>query len=161
VLTKKIVGIADMGISQDQNGSLITYSLGSCIGVAIYDPAAMVGGLLHYMLPDSQLDPQKAQKKPFMFADTGIPLLFKEAYRYGASKGRIIVKVAGGSQILDDSGFFNIGKRNYMALRKILWKNNVLIKAEDVGGQVSRTVRLDMSTGKVWVKYSGEEEKEL
>jgi chemotaxis protein CheD len=96
-----------------------------------------------------------------MFADTGIPLLFKEAYRYGATKSRMIVKVAGGSQILDDSGFFNIGKRNYMALRKILWKNNILIKAEDIGGQVSRTVRLDLASGKVWVKYSGEVEKEL
>jgi chemotaxis protein CheD len=158
---KKIVGIADMGVSQNNEDGLITYSLGSCIGVAIYDPVARVGGLLHYMLPDSQLDPQKAQKNPFMFADTGIPMLFKETYRFGASKNRIIVKVAGGSQILDDSGFFNIGKRNYMALRKILWKNNVLIKSEDIGGQVSRTVRLDLSSGKVWIKYSGEGEKEL
>jgi len=96
-----------------------------------------------------------------MFADTGIPILFKEAYRYGAVKSRIVVKVAGGSQILDDTGFFNIGKRNYMALRKILWKNNILIKAEDIGGQVSRTVRLEISTGKVWLKYSGEVEREL
>ncbi len=158
---KIIVGIADMGVSRDQQSGLITYSLGSCIGVAIYDPVAGVGGLLHYMLPESQIDLQKAQKNPFMFADTGIPMLFKEAYRVGASKSRIIVKVAGGSQILDDSGFFNIGKRNYMALRKILWKNNVLIKAEDVGGQVSRTVRMDLATGKVFLRYSGEGEKEL
>jgi chemotaxis protein CheD len=158
---KKIVGIADMGITQSQDEGLITYSLGSCIGVVIFDPVARVGGLLHYMLPESQIDPQKAQKNPFMFADTGIPLLFKEAYRYGAVKNRIIVKVAGGAQILDDSGFFNIGKRNYMAMRKILWRNNVLIKAEDVGGQVSRTVRLDLETGKVWLKYSGEGEREL
>jgi chemotaxis protein CheD len=158
---RKIVGIADMKVCQDHEAGLITYSLGSCIGVAIYDPVAKVGGLLHYMLPESQIDPLKAQKNPYMFADTGIPLLFKEAYRVGATKNRLIVKVAGGSQILDDSGFFNIGKRNYMALRKILWKNNILIKAEDVGGQVSRTVRLDLISGKVWVKYSGEVEKEL
>lgn len=158
---KKIVGIADMGITQGQEESLITYSLGSCIGIVIYDPVARVGGLLHYMLPESQIDPQKAQKNPFMFADTGIPILFKEAYRYGAAKNRIIVKAAGGAQILDDSGFFNIGKRNYMALRKILWRNNVLIKAEDVGGQVSRTVRLDPETGKVWLRYAGEGEREL
>jgi chemotaxis protein CheD len=158
---KKIVGIAAMEVCQDPQTGLITYSLGSCIGVTLYDPVAKVGGLLHYMLPESQIDPQKAQKNPFMFADTGIPLLFKEAYRYGAAKSRIVLKVAGGSQLLDDTGFFNIGKRNYMALRKILWKNNVLIKAEDIGGQVSRSVRLDVATGKVWLKYSGEEEKEL
>ena len=112
---KKIVGIAAMEVCQDLQTGLITYSLGSCIGVTIYDPVAKVGGLLHYMLPESQIDPQKAQKNPFMFADTGIPLLFKEAYRCGAAKSRIVVKVAGGSQILDDTGFFNIGKRNYMA----------------------------------------------
>jgi len=158
---KKIVGIADMGIVQGQDTDLITYSLGSCIGLVIHDPVAQVGGLLHFMLPESQIDPQKAQKNPFMFADTGIPLLFKEAYRYGAAKNRIVVKVAGGAQILDDSGFFNIGKRNYMALRKILWRNNVLIKAEDVGGQVSRTIRLNLESGKVWLKYSGEGEREL
>jgi chemotaxis protein CheD len=157
----KIVGIADMGMSQGQQGSLITYSLGSCIGVALYDPVARVGGLLHYMLPDSQIDPQKALKKPFMFADTGILRLFEEAYRLGAEKSRTIVKVAGGSEILGGTGFFNIGKRNYMALEKILSKTNVPIKAEDVGGQVSRTLRLEMGTGKVWIKYSGEEEKEL
>jgi chemotaxis protein CheD len=158
---KKIVGIAAMEVCKDLHTGLITYSLGSCIGVTIYDPVAKVGGLLHYMLPESQIDPYKAQKNPFMFADTGIPLLFREAYRYGALKSRIIVKVAGGSQILDDTGFFNIGKRNYMALRKILWKNNILIEAEDIGGQVSRTIRLDVATGKVWVKYSGEVEREL
>jgi chemotaxis protein CheD len=157
----KIVGIAAMEVCKDSQTGLITYSLGSCIGVAIYDPVAKVGGLLHYMLPESQIDPQKAQKHPFMFADTGIPLFFKEAYSYGAVKNRIVVKVAGGSQILDDSGFFNIGKRNYMALRKILWKNNVLIKAEDIGGQVSRTVRLDVADGRVWIKYSGGVEREL
>jgi chemotaxis protein CheD len=158
---KKIVGIAAMEVCKDIQTGLITYSLGSCIGVAIYDPVAKVGGLLHYMLPESKIDPHKAQKNPYMFADTGIPLLFREAFRYGASKGRIIVKVAGGSQILDDTGFFNIGKRNYMALRKILWKNNILIKAEDIGGQVSRTLRLELATGKVWLKYSGEVEREL
>lgn len=157
----KIVGIADMKLCQDHESGLITYSLGSCIGVAVYDPVAKVGGLLHYMLPESTIDPQKAQKNPFMFADTGIPLLFREAYRLGAVKNRMIVKVAGGSQILDDSGFFNIGKRNYMALRKIFWKNNILIKAEDVGGQFSRTLRLEAATGRVFVKYSGQGEREL
>ncbi len=157
----KIVGVAAMEVCQDLQAVLVTYSLGSCIGVSLYDPVAKVGGLLHYMLPESQIDPQKAQKNPFMFADTGIPLLFKTAYQYGATKNRIIVKAAGGSQILDDTGFFNIGKRHYIALRKILWKNNILIKAEDIGGQVSRTVRLELATGKVWLKYSKGVEKEL
>lgn len=158
---KLIVGIADMMVSNDPNATLITYSLGSCIGVSIYDPAVGVGGLLHFMLPDSTIDPQKAMKNPWMFADSGIPLFFKEAYRLGAEKKRLSVKVAGGSQILDDSNFFNIGKRNYMALRKIFWANNVLIRAEEVGGNVNRTLSLELSSGKVWVKTSGDGVREI
>jgi chemotaxis protein CheD len=87
-----------------------------------------------------------------MFADTGIPALFRAAYELGAAKKRIIVKVAGGSSLLDDKGTFNIGKRNYIALRQIFWKNGVLIDAEDVGGSCSRTLKLNVSTGKVTVK---------
>jgi len=155
-MTKIIVGIADMQMSKDPRSTLITYSLGSCIGVALYDPVAKVGGLLHYMLPDSQIDAEKAKKNPWMFADTGIPLLFREAYKLGGEKQRMVVKVAGGAQIMDESGYFNIGKRNYMVLRKILWKNNVLIAAESVGGSVNRTLTLELSTGKVWVKTSGD-----
>ena len=76
---KIIVGMADMQVTNTPEATLITYALGSCIGVTLYDPSAKVGGLLHFMLPESQLDPQKAQRKPWMFADTGIPLFFKEA----------------------------------------------------------------------------------
>lgn len=158
---KLIVGIADMKVANDPSATLVTYSLGSCIGVAIYDPAIRVGGLLHFMLPESQIDLQKAQKNPWMFADTGVPHLFKEAYKFGAEKRRMQVKIAGGSQILDDSGFFNIGKRNYMALRKIFWTNGVLIHAEDIGGNVNRTVSLELLSGKVSVKISGDGVKEL
>jgi chemotaxis protein CheD len=129
--------------------------------VVIYDPFAGVGGLLHFMLPDSKIDPQKAQKNPWMFADTGIPSLFKEAYKLGAEKERLEVRVMGGSQIMDGSGFFNIGKKNYMALRRIFRTNGVLIRAEDVGGSGNRTVTLEVSSGKVLVKSSGDEVREL
>jgi chemotaxis protein CheD len=158
---KIIVGIADMKVSDDPDATVITYSLGSCIGVSIYDSMARVGGLLHFMLPDSTIDPQKAMQNPWMFADSGIPLFFKEAYQLGAEKKRLNVKVVGGAQILDDSNFFNIGKRNYMTLRKIFWANNVLIRAEQVGGNVNRTLSLELSSGKVWVKTSGDGVKEI
>ncbi len=158
---KIIVGIADMQVTKDPEAMLVTYSLGSCIGVAIYDPVAGVGGLLHYMLPDSTIDVQKAQQNPSMFADTGIPLLFKEAYKLGAEKRRLQVKVAGGSQIMDESGYFNIGKRNHMALRKIFWKNNVLIQSEEIGGNVNRTLSVELSSGKVWIKTSGDGIREI
>lgn len=150
-----VVEIADMKVSNNPSETLITYSLGSCIGVAIYDPEVKAGGLLHYMLPDSSIAPEKAKEKPYMFADTGIPLLFRSLYELGAEKHRIIVTVAGGAQIMDPSGLFNIGKRNYLALRKILWRNNVMIRAEEIGGSTSKTLMLEIATGKVMVKING------
>ncbi|OIP90516.1 MAG: chemotaxis protein CheD [Syntrophobacteraceae bacterium CG2_30_61_12] len=158
---RTVVGVADVAVSSNPEDTLITYSLGSCIGVVIYDPAAKVAGLLHYMLPESTVDPEKARLKPAMFADTGVPLLFKASYQLGAKKQNMIVRIAGGSQILDDSGVFNIGKRNYMALRKIFWRNNVLVQAEHIGGSVNRTVRIDLKTGTVILKVSGQGELEL
>ena len=155
-----VVDIADFRVSTDACDALVTYSLGSCIGVSIWDPEVRVGGMLHYMLPDSSLSPEKAEANPAMFADTGLPRLFRAAFELGALKQRLIVKIAGGSQLLDDNGTFNIGKRNYIMLRKIFWKNGVLIDAEDVGGSVGRTIRLDIETGRVVLKIQGRE-KEL
>lgn len=158
---KIIVGVSDMRVSNDPHSDIITYSLGSCIGLVVFDPAVKTGGILHYMLPESTLDRTKAERNPFMFADSGIPLLFKETYKYNAVKRRMRVLVFGGSQILDQKGFFNIGKRNYMALKKILFKNNVLINHEEVGGNVNRTVRLEIGTGDVFVKTSGSSEVKI
>ena len=146
------VEIADLAVTADRRATLITYSLGSCIGVTIWDPEVRVGGMIHYMLPEASLSPEKAKSNPAMFADSGIPKLFRSAYELGANKKRMIVKVAGGSQLLDDNGTFNIGKRNYVMLRKIFWKNGILIDSEDIGGSISRTLRLDVATGRVTLK---------
>lgn len=156
-----IVGVADMKVSNDPEAILVTHSLGSCIGLAIYDPVVKAGGLLHYMLPESSLDGRKAKKNPAMFGDTGIPLLFKETYKLGAKKNRLKVIVVGGSQILDQKGFFNIGKRNYLILRKLFWKNNMMAGFEDVGGNVNRTLKLEVESGQAWLKVSGIGEKKI
>ncbi len=153
----QVVDIADFQVSNDPRVTLVTYSLGSCIGVSIWDPRAHVGGMLHYMLPDSSLSPDKAKANPAMFADTGIPSLFRKAYELGAVKKNLVVKVAGGSQLLDDNGVFNIGKRNYVMLRKIFWKNSVLVDSEDTGGSISRTLRLEVDSGRLTVKTRGRE----
>ncbi len=150
-----------MAVSNAPDDVLITYSLGSCIAVIIYDPKAKVGGMLHYMLPESSLDLEKAKLNPTMFADTGIAMLFRQSYQYGAKKQNIIVKAVGGAQILDQNGIFNIGKRNYLAMRKIFWRNNVLVAAEHVGGMVNRTVRLEIQTGRVILKVAGDGEVEI
>jgi chemotaxis protein CheD len=156
-----VVGISDCKVSNDPDSALVTYALGSCIAVALYDPAAKIGGLLHYMLPESSLDAQKAQQNPYMFADTGIQALFQAMAAQGAQPRRMVVRLAGGAQVLDSQGVFQIGKRNYLAARKILWKAGVLISAEAVGGEVSRTIRLDLATGRMWIREAGGVEKEM
>lgn len=160
-MTNIVVGVGDCAWSADPEAVLVTYALGSCIGVAIHDPVARVAGLLHFMLPESKIDRDKAAQRPYMFADTGIPLLFRRSYEMGASKSRLVVRAAGGAQVLDPAGYFNIGKRNYQALRKILWQAGVMLHAESVGGTSSRTVRLEVSTGRMWLRGPGEEEREL
>lgn len=150
----EVIGISELRISKDPGDILITYSLGSCIGLAVYDPVAKVGGMLHYMLPLSKIAPDKARVKPGMFGDTGIPKLLSDILAAGGSKSRLVLKVAGGAEMMDKHKFFNIGSRNYSILKKILWKNSILINSKDIGGFKSRTLKLEMETGKVTIKSS-------
>jgi chemotaxis protein CheD len=152
----QIIGIGDCKVSKDPAETLITHALGSCIAILIHDPVAKVAGLLHFMLPESSLDLDKAAKRPFVYADTGIPLLFQTAYQLGASKLRLHVMAAGGAQMLDPTNIFNIGKRNHIAMRKIFWKAGVIVHKEEVGGTSSRTVSIDVATGRIQLRTSGE-----
>lgn len=157
-----VIGVGDCKVSSDADTELVTYALGSCIAVVVWDPASRVGGLLHFMLPDSMVDRQgQGRDHPYRYADTGVPLLFREAYQRGAEKRRLVVRLAGGAAVVDDKGLFSIGKRNYTALRKILWRAGVLVHGEDVGGSVSRTVRLEVESGRMYVRTAGRTEKEL
>jgi chemotaxis protein CheD len=121
----------------------------------VYYPAARVGGLLHAMLPLSKINPAKARVNPYMFVDTGVPELFKTIYGMGGQKSRMIVKAVGCGQPLGNNEMFKIGERNYTVLKKLLWKNNVLLEAEDVGGTASRTVHFELSTGRTTISSSG------
>jgi len=96
-----------------------------------------------------------------MFADTGIPALFKAAYKLGAKKQRMKVIVVGGSQVLDQKGLFNIGKRNDIAVRKMFHKNNVIIDYKDIGGTVNRTIKIAVNNGDTWIKVSGKGERKI
>jgi chemotaxis protein CheD len=147
-----VVGVADMVVSNDASAEIVTYSLGSCLGITIYDPVKKIGGLLHIMLPDSKIDASKAMTAPYMFVDTGVPRLFHAAYNLGADRGRLVIKIAGGAQLLDQQGVFNIGSRNFDAVQKLIAQNGLKPYACDVGGLSSRTVRLDLTTGNVSVK---------
>lgn len=157
---RHVVGVADMKVSTEAGDVLVTHALGSCLGIALHDPVAGVGGLLHVMLPLSTIDPAKAGLNPCMFVDTGVPRLFLECYKAGAEKKRLVVKVAGGACIGkadEKDDFFQIGRRNIVMLRKLLWKNGVLIEAEDVGGSHSRTMALEVGAGRALVRVNGQE----
>jgi chemotaxis protein CheD len=151
------VGMADMKTSADRSEILITHALGSCLGIVVYDAIAGVGGMLHAMLPDSTIDPKKGIENPMMFVDTGVPRLFRDCYALGAQKQRMIVRVAGGATAKSNpkDDYFRIGERNFVALRKLLWKNNVLIEAYDVGGTQSRTMTMTLATGEVIIRSNG------
>lgn len=151
------IGIGAMLVSNNPDDYLVTYGLGSCLGVSIYDPVAKVGGLLHLMLPMSKMQQNDSKKSPLRYVETGVPLLFKACYALGAEKSRIIVKVAGGAsvQMVDEESVLRIGKRNIVALKRVLMTNRVLINASDVGGSKSRRMSIRIDTGRVEITAQG------
>jgi chemotaxis protein CheD len=149
---KIIVNVSDAKVSNNPVDVLTTYSLGSCIAVCLYDPATHIGGMLHYQLPSSALEPDRAQKKPFMFADSGMEIMIEKLLSMGAHKKRMQVKIAGGAAMDTGPKGFDIGKRNHLALRKILWQHGMFLDAEDVGGSSPRNMYMNLDDGSVTVK---------
>ena len=151
------VGVSDMKVTDKAGDLVVTHALGSCIGIAIHDPVAHVGGILHYMLPVAKVDPEKARANPMMFGDTGIPQLFQEAYKLGAKKEQMRVVMAGGAQVFGSGGdFFDIGNRNIVIARKLFWKNGIMVAAEHTGGHIPRTMYLEVGAGTAWFTSHGE-----
>ena len=146
-----------MKTSTNPDDIIVTYSLGSCIGLALYDPVAHIGGMIHCMLPLSRIDPDRARALPQMFTDTGVPLLISTLLDLGAEKRRLVAKVAGAAKLLDNGSTFNIGERNQVVLRKVLWKNKILIDGEETGGSKARTLMLHLDSGKTIIRSGGNE----
>lgn len=154
----KIVGMADMKVSGADGDILVTYALGSCVGLTAYDRVAGVGGMLHAMMPDSTIDPDKSKENPCMFIDTGLIRLIEACVSMGAKKERLEIKAAGCSA-LKTSRFFKIGYRNFNSLTNALGGLNLALQAYDVGGKSSRTMRLMISDGEVLVEDGGKKIK--
>lgn len=152
-LSRQVVGIGEFAVSAEGRGQIVTHALGSCIAVCIWDPLVRVGGLLHFLLPDSSLNPEQARRTPATFADTGLPRLFHAAYDLGLAKGRCRVALIGGAEVagLAGSGSLNVGKRNTLAARRMLWANGLLIHGDVTGGHAPRSVTLDLGHGRVVV----------
>ena len=158
-----LLGVGDLGASTQPGDIIKTIGLGSCVALIIMDPQTRCVAMDHIALPDSSASPEKARDKPGHFADTGIPALFSAMKAAGSSDSyrRMIVKLVGGANVMDPNSTFNIGKRNVLAIKKILWQFGMGAVAEAVGGHISRTVRVDVDLGKVRISSPGRDEIEI
>lgn len=154
-MMERVIGIGEYAVSTKRDEVLVTYSLGSCVGLVLHDPVAGVGGMLHAMLPTAKADPTRAAAAPGVFVDSGTTKVLQLMFDLGAQRANIVAWVAGGARQLDPENIFRVGERNYTVLRKVLWKNGVLMADEDVGGSSSRTVRFEMSSGRAYIKSGG------
>lgn len=155
--SKLTVGIADMKMAQG-NGILITYALGSCIGLCFHDPKLRLGALLHIMLP---LNMEAGRAHPLKYADTGIKETLKQLESRGAMRSRLTVKIAGGAKMFEiagGGGLGNIGQRNIESVHTILKRENVRLLAENVGGTVARTLFFDVATGQGCIRSYGQKD---
>jgi chemotaxis protein CheD len=152
-----VLGIGDLGATKEKGCTIKTYALGSCVAIILLAPVIRAVGMAHVALPDSSINPARAKERPGYFADTAIPLLFKEMTRLGCSdvKHDLQVKLVGGASIMDKNETFNIGKRNLLTIKKILWQYGMGPLAEDVGKNFSRTVSVAVDSGLVIVNSPG------
>jgi chemotaxis protein CheD len=151
------VGIGEFAVSDRPEETIITAALGSCVAVCLWDAAVGVAGMLHFLLPDVRSNPVRAKEEPAAFADSGIPLLFRAAYDKGAVKKRCDIWLIGGADMIGNTqhDVVNMGQRNVLAARSILWRNGIMIRGEAVGGNSPRTVTLAVADGHITVKADG------
>lgn len=156
---KIVVGPSEMQVVGTSEAVLVSSSLGAGIGLVACDPGTEVGGILHFLLPSSRVSQSSAQNNPFLFADTGIPEFLDAMYQRGARKQELKLIAAGGSQILDQEGAYDIAQRNCLAAKSILSENGIPIFHEDFGGSFFRVMRLE--NGRFFVEIPGHGEKEI
>lgn len=152
---ENVVGLGEMKLSQDPGATLVTHALGSCLGVAAYDPVARVGALFHPMLPTAGPEDRESPRRKWMFVDVGVPLMLEALERAGAERGRLNLKAAGAAHSSNETDCMQIGRRNWAALRKILWQERLLLNAYDVGGSIPRTLYLQLASGHCWIQSQG------
>ena len=153
---KLVIGIADMKMAKGE-GMLVTYALGSCIGICLHDPVLKLGALVHIMLP---VNMEAGRKTPMKYADTGIRETLRLMEGKGASRNRITAKIAGGAKMFEvgSSSLGNIGQRNIESVHMNLKKEGIRLLKEDVGGTVARTLLFDVNSGLGCVRSYGRQE---
>jgi chemotaxis protein CheD len=156
-----VIGIGEFAVSNRPGDVIVTHALGSCIAVCVFDPRAGVAGMLHFLLPESTINPDRARYQPGVFADTGIPLLLDAASQYGLSKKRAIVTLVGGAEMTQQTGSsFATGRRNALAAKNVLWRAGVFVSGQEIGGSGARTLYLSVADGRMEV-HNGQTYKEL
>jgi len=154
------VNSSEMKISNNPVETLVAFSIGSGLGVAVHDPICGVGGMLNFMLPNSSLaSGVNPERVPFMFADTGIPAFLEALYAFDAQPERLKVVIAGGAHILDQTDAFNIGQKNLAALKTRFDEHNLMIHHENTGGSNTRTLSLAIGSGSSSIKIFGKGEE--
>ena len=162
----QILGVGDFGASNKPGDDIKTYALGSCVSIIILHPPTKTVGMVHVALPHSSINKSsRTETKPGYFADTGIPALIDLMKSLGCNSpgraGGFLVKLAGGANVISTNDTFKIGKRNILAVKKILWSLGLAPLAEDVGGTISRTVTVYVDTGEVVLSSSSRGEWKL
>jgi chemotaxis protein CheD len=154
-----VIGIGEAAVA-GPDATIVTHALGSCVAVCLWDPEARVGAMLHFLLPESRVNPDRAKKQPGTFADTGIPLLIQEAMQRGLNKKRCRAHLFGGAAVGAQGGL-DVGKRNSLAARRLLWQHGIFIHAEALGGTDPRTVNFSVADGTYQVSCGRELVQEL
>ena len=151
-----VVGIGELKVSNRSDDTIVTHGLGSCVAVSIWDPTTRAGGLLHYLLPEARINAGRAAMQPEAFADTGIPRLVGAALALGLDCTRARVKLVGGAEIVGlANASLNIGRRNALAAKRIVWRAGLFVAGEVLGGTDARTVTMRMSDGVLIVRAGG------
>jgi chemotaxis protein CheD len=153
------VGMADLHICVSPDG-ITTLGLGSCLGIAFRDPVTKIGGLAHIMLPEST--EIKNNSNIPKFADTGIEELIKQIVAKGASRSRLVAKIAGGAQMFafqTNNTTMRVGDRNVQATLKKLKEMNIPVLAQDTGDSYGRTVIFYPENGNFVIRAVGKPEK--
>ena len=156
-----VIGIGEFAVTTSPDAVIVTHALGSCVAVCLWDPVTRVAGMLHFLLPESKLNPERAARQPGTFADTGIPLLFQAAYAPARSRRGCACSLLGGAAITGGPGGLDVGRRNALIAKKLLWQNGVLVNGESLGGTDARTVSLLAVDGRVQVTRGREVVEEL
>jgi len=144
-----IVGIGEYAVSNNKNDKIITYALASCVAVTAYHPKNKIAGMAHIALPSPNLAGEDTTG-PCYYASTAVPLLINKICQdFACSKDELEINFFGGAKSIRNNDVFTIGEKNINAVKNVLNCLNLKYRATEIGGTYSRTLEMDVATGKI------------